>query len=42
MKIAGIEIIPLDIELEKSFKGGTYEIKSRPSLMVKSPGDCVP
>jgi L-alanine-DL-glutamate epimerase-like enolase superfamily enzyme len=35
MKIEGIEIVPLDVELAQAFKGGTYEIKSRPTLVTR-------
>ncbi|WP_186332381.1 mandelate racemase/muconate lactonizing enzyme family protein [Bordetella genomosp. 13] len=35
MKIEGIEIIPLDMQLEQVFKGGTYQVASRPTLVTR-------
>jgi len=35
MKIEAIEIIPLDMALEEVFKGGTYQVASRPTLVTR-------
>ena len=35
MKIEAIEIIPLDMQLEEVFKGGTYEVASRPTIVTR-------
>jgi len=35
MKIEGVDVIPLDVKLEKVFKGGTYEVKSRPTIVTR-------
>ncbi len=35
MKIDYIEVIPLDMKLERVFKGGTYEVKSRPTIITR-------
>lgn len=35
MKIDRIEVIPLDMKLERVFKGGTYEVKSRPTIVTR-------
>jgi L-alanine-DL-glutamate epimerase-like enolase superfamily enzyme len=35
MKIAGVEIIPLDMKLDRPFKGGTYVVTSRPTLVTR-------
>jgi D-arabinonate dehydratase len=35
MKIEGIDVIALDMKLEKTFKGGTYEVKSRPTIVTR-------
>jgi D-arabinonate dehydratase len=35
MKIEKVEVIPLDIKLEKTFYGGTYAVKSRPTLVTR-------
>jgi L-alanine-DL-glutamate epimerase-like enolase superfamily enzyme len=35
MKIESVEVIPLDVTLERVFKGGTYEVKSRPTLITR-------
>jgi L-alanine-DL-glutamate epimerase-like enolase superfamily enzyme len=36
VKIESIEIIPMDVKLEKTFKGGTYEVKSRPTIVTRA------
>ncbi|WP_050462153.1 mandelate racemase/muconate lactonizing enzyme family protein [Herbaspirillum autotrophicum] len=35
MKIAHIEVIPLDMQLEQVFKGGTYQVASRPTIVTR-------
>jgi D-arabinonate dehydratase len=30
-----IEVIPLDMDLERTFKGGTYQVKSRPTIVTR-------
>lgn len=35
MKIKHIEVIPLDMELEQVFKGGTYQVASRPTIVTR-------
>jgi L-alanine-DL-glutamate epimerase-like enolase superfamily enzyme len=35
MNIEGIEVIRMDVKLEKTFKGGTYEVKSRPTIVTR-------
>jgi D-arabinonate dehydratase len=36
LKIDHIEVIALDMELERVFKGGTYEVKSRPTIHARA------
>lgn len=35
MKIKHIEVIPLDMQLEQVFKGGTYQVASRPTIVTR-------
>lgn len=35
MKIDGVETIPLDMKLEEVFKGGTYQVASRPTIVTR-------
>lgn len=35
MKIHNIEVIPLDMKLSESFKGGTYTVSSRPTIITR-------
>src|ERR1700730_10687164 len=35
MKIESIEVIPLNIKLDNAFKGGTYEVTCRPTLVTR-------
>lgn len=35
MDIKGVEVIPLDMDLQRTFKGGTYEVKSRPTIVTR-------
>src|SRR5882762_11082076 len=35
MKIEGIEIIPLDVKLDRAFEGGTYQVRSRPTIVTR-------
>ncbi|SDV46854.1 mandelate racemase/muconate lactonizing enzyme family protein [Chitinasiproducens palmae] len=35
MKIEHIEAIPLDMQLEEVFKGGTYQVASRPTIVTR-------
>lgn len=35
MKIDHIEVIPLDMQLEQVFKGGTYQVASRPTIITR-------
>ncbi len=35
MKIDHVEIIPLDMKLEEVFKGGTYQVASRPTIVTR-------
>lgn len=35
MKIDHIEAIPLDMKLSEIFKGGTYQVASRPTIVTR-------
>lgn len=35
MKIEHIEVIPLDMQLSEVFKGGTYQVASRPTIVTR-------
>lgn len=35
MRIGHIEVIPLDMQLEEVFKGGTYQVASRPTIVTR-------
>jgi D-arabinonate dehydratase len=35
MKIDAVETIPLDMKLEEVFKGGTYQVASRPTIVTR-------
>jgi L-alanine-DL-glutamate epimerase-like enolase superfamily enzyme len=35
VKIDAIEVIPLDMKLDRVFKGGTYQVASRPTLVTR-------
>jgi L-alanine-DL-glutamate epimerase-like enolase superfamily enzyme len=35
MRIDSVEIIPLDMKLQEVFKGGTYEVSSRPTIITR-------
>ncbi|MCF6194432.1 MAG: hypothetical protein L3J46_08905, partial [Kangiellaceae bacterium] len=35
MKISHIEVIPLDMQLDEVFKGGTYQVASRPTIVTR-------
>lgn len=35
MKIKNVEVIPLDMQLDEVFKGGTYQVASRPTIVTR-------
>ena len=35
MKIEGVEVIPLNVKLDRTFKGSTYEVKARPTIVTR-------
>ena len=35
MKIQKVEVIPLDMQLDEIFKGGTYQVASRPTIVTR-------
>ncbi|PCI52639.1 MAG: mandelate racemase/muconate lactonizing protein [Alphaproteobacteria bacterium] len=35
MKITKVEVIPLDMDLDEVFKGGTYQVASRPTIVTR-------